>query len=141
MKLAMCLEPEENERWHQAKQMGLDYAVAVASPRPELPLWDYQTERYRGIIDKVGGRWVPIYPALLDDMPLFKGNPKFAAFREMAETGIVDGYAGPPNALAGNIFDANLVTRVLQKIIVDGMAVGDAVAWGQKEMEALAAKG
>ncbi len=43
MKLAMCLEPEENEKWVQAKQMGLDHAAVVASPRPELPLWDYRT--------------------------------------------------------------------------------------------------
>ncbi len=121
------------------------WLVSKASKHPDQAKawlrWFFDADRYRGIIDKVGGRWVPVYPALLESMPLFKDNPKFAAFRTMAETGIVDGYAGPPNALAGNIWDANLVTKVLQKIVVDGMPVGDAVAWGQKEMEALAAKG
>ena len=33
------------------------------------------------------------------------------------------------------------VTKVLQKILVDGTPIGEAVAAGQKEMEAIAAKG
>ena len=101
----------------------------------------FEPAAYQGMIEKVGGRWVPIYPDLLRTMPLFSGNPQFSEFKTMAETGIVDGYGGPPTALAGNIWDANVVTKVLQKILVDGTPVGDAVSAGQKEMEAIAAKG
>jgi hypothetical protein len=38
------------------------------------------------------------------------------------------------------VFNAKIVTAVAQKILVDGDSVEDAVAWGQAEMEKLAAK-
>ena len=50
----------------------------------------------------------------------------------------MDGYAGAPNVLAGKVFDANVLTKVMQKILVDKTPVAEAVAWGQKEIEALA---
>lgn len=100
--------------------------------------WFFEPAHYRAVIDKVGGRWAPIYPALLDQMPLFAGNPAFANFKALAQEGFVDGYAGPPNALSGRVFDANILTKVLQRILVDRAPVGDAVAWGQQQIEQLA---
>ncbi|MCX7380616.1 MAG: extracellular solute-binding protein [Alphaproteobacteria bacterium] len=116
--------------------------VTKASKRPDLAKdwlrWFYEPGRYRATIEKVGGRWVPIYPAMIDQIPLFSANPAFANLKALAQEGFVDGHAGPPNELAGKVFDANVLTKVMQKILVDKTAVGDAVAWGQKEIETLA---
>lgn len=118
------------------------WQVPRASRRQDLAKdwlrWFFDPARYRAVVEKVGGRWVPIYPALLDQMPLFAGNPAFANFRTMAQEGFVDGYAGPPNALSGKVYDANVLTKVLQRILVDRASVGDAVAWGQQQIEQLA---
>ncbi len=98
----------------------------------------YQPDHYRSMIEKVGGRWVPVYPDMLRDMPLFASNPAFKDFGKLAANGFADGYAGPPNVLAGRVFDANILTKVLQKVLVDRDSVDDAVAWGQKQIEQLA---
>ncbi len=98
----------------------------------------YEPARYQAVIEKVGGRWLPIYPAMLDQSPLFAGNPHFSNFRKLAEEGFVDGYAGPPNLLAGRVWDANILTKVLHKVLIDKSPVADAVIWGQKEIEKLA---
>lgn len=46
----------------------------------------------------------------------------------MARSSISDGYAGPLTPLAGKVRDANILTKVLQKILVDRMPVDDAVS-------------
>jgi multiple sugar transport system substrate-binding protein len=98
----------------------------------------FEPARYRAVIEKVGGRWAPVYPQMFTDLPLFSSNPAFANFRAMATEGFVDGHAGPPNALSGRVYDANVLTRVLQRILVDRASVADAVGWGQQQIEALA---
>lgn len=103
--------------------------------------WFYDPAHYQAAIQEVGGRWVPIYPQLLKTMPMFADNPATKSYNEMASTGIIDGYAGPPNPLAGRVWDANILTKVLQKILVDRVSVADAVSWGQKQIESLEAGG
>ena len=118
------------------------WQVAKASKHPDYAKewlrFFYAPEHYRTIIEKVGGRWAPIYPEMLKQLPLFASNPAFADFDKLARNGFTDGYAGPPNVLAGRVYDANILTKVLQKVLVDHEAVGEAVSWGQKEIEALA---
>jgi multiple sugar transport system substrate-binding protein len=96
----------------------------------------FEPTRYQAIIEKVGGRWLPIYPDQMA-MPLFKDNPDYANFGAMAAAGIIDGYKGPPSAHAAKVNNAKIVTQVMQKILVDGMSTKDAVAWGQAEIEKL----
>jgi len=98
----------------------------------------YQPDHYRAVIEKVGGRWAPIYPKMFDTMPMFSGNPAFKDFKALASEGFLDGYSGPPNVLSGKVFDANILTKVLQKVLVDRTPVADAVKWGQQEIEKLA---
>lgn len=97
----------------------------------------FEPERYQAIIAKVGGRWLPIYPSMMT-MPTFADVPQYAQFGKMAESGIVTGFRGPPTALSGAVFNAKIVSGVIQKIVVDGMPVEEAVAWGHGEMERLA---
>lgn len=120
------------------------WIVSKATDRPDdAKAWlsyFFDTARYEKLIDTVGGRWVPIYPALTASMPLFKDTPAFANFNEMAGSGIVDGYKGPPSALNAEVGVAKIVSQSFQKVVVDGMSVDEAVAWAQAEVEKLAAK-
>lgn len=95
----------------------------------------FEPSRYEQIIATVGGRWLPIYPALFEKMPLFADNPDFAELGKMAENGVIDGYAGPPTAKAAAVFNAKIVTQSIQRMLVDGASAADAVAWAQAEME------
>ncbi len=120
------------------------WIVSKATDRPDdAKAWlsyFFDKGRYETLIDTVGGRWVPIYPSLTASMPLFKDTPAFANFGAMAESGIVDGYKGPPSALNAEVNVAKIVSQSLQKVLVDGQSVDDAVAWAQAEIEKLAAK-
>jgi multiple sugar transport system substrate-binding protein len=100
--------------------------------------WFFEPARYREVIEKVGGRWAPIFPQMLSELPLFASNPAFANFRSMAAEGFVDGHAGPPNTLSGRVYDANILTRALQRVLVDRASVDDAVGWAQAQIQALA---
>lgn len=100
--------------------------------------WFYEPTRYRKVIEIVGGRWAPIYPRLFDEMPLFAQNPAFANFKAMVQDGLMDGHAGPPNALSGRVYDANVLTRALQRVLVDRASAADAMAWAQAQIETLA---
>jgi multiple sugar transport system substrate-binding protein len=97
----------------------------------------FEPTRYEEIIDIVGGRWLPIYPALFDSMPLFADNPDFAQLGAMAEGGVVDGHAGPPSAWAAAVFNAKIVSQSIQRMLVDGASAEDAVAWAADEIEKL----
>lgn len=98
----------------------------------------YREDHYRTVIETVGGRWAPVFPAMYESLPMFSTNPAFADFKTLASEGFVDGASGPPNVLAGRVFDANILTKVLQKVLVDRGSVEDAVRWGQMEIEKLA---
>jgi multiple sugar transport system substrate-binding protein len=118
------------------------WQVSKASKHPDYAKdwlrWFYQPDHYQAVVEKVGGRWAPVFPKMFDTMPLFANNPAFADFKTLASQGFVDGYAGPPNVLAGKVYDANILTKVLQKVLVDGTSVDDAVAWGQQQITDLA---
>jgi mannonate dehydratase len=67
IQFAIALEPDIDERWHLARQMGLDHAVAISGPRHDIPLWDYPTavlmvQRYRdfGFEPSVFEGWLPM---------------------------------------------------------------------------------
>jgi multiple sugar transport system substrate-binding protein len=98
----------------------------------------YEPTHYKAVVEKVGGRWVPVYPAMMKTIALFANDPAYAQFDTLARTSIIDGYAGPPNALSGKVWDATILTKALQKVLVDNVSVADAVTWGQKQIEELA---
>jgi mannonate dehydratase len=43
VKFAIALQPEVDEKWHLAKQMGLEHAVGISHPGAAGALWDYAT--------------------------------------------------------------------------------------------------
>jgi multiple sugar transport system substrate-binding protein len=117
------------------------WAVAKDSKQPDLAKaylrYFYDPAHYAAAIQEVGGRWVPIYPEMMKTVPVFARDPAVKEFGKMAATGILDGYAGPPNVLSGKVWQANILTKTLQKIILDHEPVAQAVAWGQQEIENL----
>ncbi len=118
------------------------WAVAKNSKHQDLAKqyleYFYDPANYQQAIEAVGGRWVPVYTSMFQQVKLFADNPAMKAFPDMARTGLMDGYAGPPNVLAGKVFDANVLTKTLQKMLVDHMPADQAVQWGQQQIEALA---
>jgi multiple sugar transport system substrate-binding protein len=97
----------------------------------------YEPARYQAVIEKVGGRWLPVFRSMMA-IPTFTGVPQYAEFKDMAETGILAGFRGPPTPLSGKVNNAQVLTKALQKVLVDTMKVADATAWAQAEMERLA---
>lgn len=112
--------------------------------RPELVKdwlrYFYAEDNYRKLIDTCGGRWAPIFPKLFAEMPLFSQNKHFKDFKEMVDAGKMFGYRGAPTALSAELGAARIVSTVVGKILDDRMPVAEATAWGQKEMEKIAAK-
>lgn len=130
------------EKGRSATSLGaFSWMVSKTTPRAEdAKAWlryFFEPGRYEEIINTVGGRWLPIYKAKFAGMPLFKDNPDFAMFGEMAENGIVDGYAGPPTAWVSAVMNAKVVSQSLQKMLVDGVSAADAVSWATAEIEKL----
>ncbi len=118
------------------------WIVAKQTKRPDMAKawlrYFYEPTRYAEVVNKVGGRWAPVFAELFTTMPLFRDTPAFANFKSLASEGFTDGYAGPPNVLSGRVADATILTKALQKVLVDGTSVADAVAWGQAQIEELA---
>ena len=141
--IAIPVGPGENGRSGSSAGSWV-WIVSKATAHPDdAKAWlsyFFQKDRYETLIATVGGRWVPIFPSLTNSMPLFKDTPAFVNFGAMAESGIVDGFKGPPSALNAEVNVAKIVTQSLQKVIVDGQSVDEAVAWAQAEIEKLAAK-
>jgi multiple sugar transport system substrate-binding protein len=98
----------------------------------------YQPDNYKNIIEKVNGRWLPIYKSMMS-IPMVANVPQYAHFNEMANTGLTVGFQGPPTPLAGQVYAAHIVSSVVQKILVDHQKIPDATAWGQQQIAKLAA--
>ncbi|OSQ36435.1 ABC transporter substrate-binding protein [Thalassospira mesophila] len=100
----------------------------------------YAPDHYKEIIQATNGRWVPIFPKLTTTMPLFTDNPAFASFDALAKSGLVDGYQGPPSPLASQVYSSKVITKSVQRMLVDGDSAADAVAWAQTQIEEMSAQ-
>jgi multiple sugar transport system substrate-binding protein len=100
------------------------------SPYPELAkgLAEYfmTPERYLEVIIANNGRFVPVYPELLND-PWWTGRPEFAAFAEIARTGVPISYEAPPSAAAREALATHVIPRALQEVLIDGVDPAEAV--------------
>ncbi len=103
----------------------------------EFLRWFYRDDNYRDLITSCAGRWLPIFPGMLDDMPLFTETPHFARFKEMATYGVVNGYRGAPTAVSAEVQVARIMPAMMAKILDDNMPVPEAVAWAHAEIQKL----
>ena len=131
--------PGAKGAWRRASVPGSGWCRRAPS-RSTTPRAGFAISSSRRATSRSSTRWAgagcPIYPSMMS-MPLFKDNPDYANFGDMAASGIIDGYEGPPTAWASKVNNAKVVTQVMQKILVDRISAKDAVAWGIAEIEKL----
>lgn len=117
------------------------WAISKDSKNQELAKewlrYFYDIDRYNRFIEKVGGRWLPIFKDLLET-PYWKGVPRIDSFIKMAEAGTAYGYKGPVTSLSSEITNNYIVVEAIQKVLIDDWSVEKAVVWGQEEMEKIA---
>jgi multiple sugar transport system substrate-binding protein len=110
------------------------------SPYPELAkgLAEYfmTPERYNEVIVANNGRFVPVYPDLFND-PWWTERPEFAAFIEIAGTGVPISYEAPPSAAAGEVLAANVIPEALQEVLIKGVDPAEAVARAHRKIAAI----
>ena len=115
----------------------------IAKKSQNIPLakdflrYFYRDGSYRALIESCGGRWIPIFPDMVDTMPLFTENPQLVNFKSMAQNGVVNGYRSAPTAISAEVQVARIMPAMVGKILDDNMPIPEAVAWAQKEIEKL----
>jgi ABC-type glycerol-3-phosphate transport system substrate-binding protein len=82
------------------------------------------------------GRFVPVYPDLFND-PWWTGRPEFAAFVEIAATGVPISYEAPPSAASGEVLATHVIPEALQEVLVQGVDPAEAVARAHGKIAAI----
>jgi multiple sugar transport system substrate-binding protein len=95
----------------------------------------YRDENYRALINSCGGRWVPIFPSMFDDMPLFKDNARLANFKSMAMNGALIGYQASPSAATAEVYVSRIMPSLVGKVLDDETPIPEAVAWANAEIQ------
>jgi ABC-type glycerol-3-phosphate transport system substrate-binding protein len=110
------------------------------SPYPDLAMGlaeHFMTpDRYNEVIAANNGRFVPVYPDLFDD-PWWGERPEFAAFIEIADTGVPLSHAAPPSAASGEVLATNVIPEALQTVLLDGVDPAEAVARAHLKIAAI----
>jgi len=110
------------------------------SPYPDLAMGlaeHFMTpDRYNDVIAANNGRFVPVYPDLFDD-PWWSERPEFAAFVEIADTGVPISYGAPPSAASGEVLATNVIPEALQTVLADGVDPAEAVARAHLKIAAI----
>ena len=99
----------------------------------------FQPENYEKLIQTTGGRWYPVFPAVAKSMPLFRDNPSFANFHDLATNGLPIGYRGTPTPLASQVYTAKILSTSVQQVVIDGKSPHEVAQWVEAEVTKLAA--
>ncbi len=100
----------------------------------------FRDDNYRALINSCGGRWVPIFPSMLGDMPLFSENPRLANFKGMAENGVIIGSAASSSASSAEVYVSRIIPTMVGKILDDEDPIPEVVAWAHDEINKIIAK-
>jgi ABC-type glycerol-3-phosphate transport system substrate-binding protein len=115
-------------------------ALLAQSPYPELAkgLAEYfmAPERYHEVIVANNGRFVPVYPDLLNDS-WWSERPESAAFIEIASTGAPISYEAPPSAASGEVLATHVIPEALQEVLLDRVDPAEAVARAHQKIAAI----
>lgn len=113
----------------------------IAKASKNIPLakdflrWFYRDDHYRALIQSCSGRWLPIFPSMLDDMPLFTDTPQFEYFKDIVNSGVVNGYRAAPSAVSAEVQVARIIPAMVSKVLDDDMPIPEAVGWANSEIE------
>ena len=113
------------------------YSVFKKSPNPELAMGLVQhfmkPENYSRFIVEAGGRYLPIYPALLND-PFWTSKPAFAGLLEAARSARSNYAPGKLTPALSEIVNRSMVVEEVQNMLVKGKDPARAVADAHKTM-------
>ncbi|MCC7283459.1 MAG: extracellular solute-binding protein [Acetobacteraceae bacterium] len=113
------------------------YSVFRKSPDPELAMGLVQhfmkPENYSRFIIEAGGRYLPIYPALLKD-PFWTSKPAFAGLLEAAKSAQPVFAPGTLTPALSEVINRSMVVAEVQNMLVKGKEPARAVADAQKTM-------
>ncbi|OSQ55735.1 hypothetical protein MCRY_20200 [Marivita cryptomonadis] len=112
------------------------YGVFNASPSADLAKGLIQhfmkPENYGQFLLEAGGRYLPIYPAQLEDP--FWQRPAFAGLREAAKTARSTYYPGTLTPALSEIVTRSMIVEEVQNMLVKGKDPAQAVADAHKTM-------
>lgn len=107
-----------------------------ASPNPELAMGLVQhflkPENYSRFLIEAGGRYLPVYPAELENP--FWAKPAFEGLKAAAKTARTDYFPGNLTPALSEIVTRNMVIEEVQNMLVKGKDPARAVADAQKAM-------
>jgi multiple sugar transport system substrate-binding protein len=113
------------------------YGVFKKSPNVELAMGlvahFMKPENYDAFILEAGGRYLPSYPAQLQD-PFWSENPAFDGLRAAARTGRSMFYPGNLTPALSEVVVRTMVQAEMQNVLVKGKDPAAAVADVQKQM-------
>ena len=113
------------------------YSVFKKSPNPELAMGLVQhfmkPENYSRFIVDAGGRYLPIYPALLSD-PFWTSKPAFAGLLEAARSARSNYAPGKLTPALSEIVNRSMIVEEVQNMLVKGKDPARAVADAHKTM-------
>jgi multiple sugar transport system substrate-binding protein len=93
-------------------------------------------DRYNQVIVANKGRFVPVYANLLTD-PWWTGQPEFAEFLEIANTGVLISHQAPPSAASREVVATHVIPEALQEVLIHGVDPAAAVARAHQKMTAI----
>lgn len=113
------------------------YGVFRKAPDPELAMGLAQhllkPENYSRFIVEAGGRYLPVYPAMLND-PFWGSMPAFSGLLEGARSAVSEYAPGQLTPALSEVINRNLVIVEVQNMLVRGKEPARAVADAQKAM-------
>jgi multiple sugar transport system substrate-binding protein len=115
------------------------YGVFKASPYPEIAKglirYFLDEKRHNEFVIGTQGRYMPVYPRLLED-PFWTSKPLFAAIREIGREGVPMSWEGRMSAALGEVIAQSMLGKTAHAVLVDNVEPADAVAKLHAEMVA-----
>ncbi len=106
------------------------------NPYPELAKgfvqYSMEPEQLRAVMEEGGGRWGPPYKGMYANE--FWQRPAFQHWRAMLEHGRQFGYPGSQSAAAGEVLATNVLSRMVQQVLVENVEAEKAVEAAHKKV-------
>jgi multiple sugar transport system substrate-binding protein len=125
----------------RVKRVYVDYyGVFKASPYPDvakgLIRHFLDPKNYNEFITGTAGRYLPVYPKLLED-PFWTSKPAFAGLLDIGREGETIGREGRITAALGEVVAQSLLAKSVQTVLVNDVDPAEAVAKAHAEIVAI----
>lgn len=125
----------------RVKRVYVDYyGVFKASPYPDIAKGLIRhfldPKNYNEFITGTAGRYLPVYPKLLED-PFWTSKPAFAGLLDIGREGETIGREGRITAALGEVVAQSLLAKSVQTVLVNDVDPAEAVAKAHAEIVAI----